>query len=93
MSKQILAMDNLTSLRPGSRGSGFIARLSKIAAAVADWAQGPATLDSKPAQGALTYLLADSCGCGGITGDLWDLLIAEEAFKNEPAKSEEERYV
>ena len=60
---------------------------------VADCAKGPATLDSKPAQVALTFLLADSCGCGGITGALWDLLIEEDAFKNEQAESEEERYV
>ena len=93
MSKQILTMDDLTNPRPDRQGSGLLARLLQTAGEVADWAQGPATLDSKPAQVARTLLLADSCGCGGITGDLWDLLIEEDAFKNEQAESEEERYV
>ncbi len=93
MSKQILAMDDLTNPLPDRQDGGLLARLLKISGAIADWAQGPASLDSKPAQVAITYLLADSCGCGGITGDLWDLLIEEDAFKNEQAESVEERYV
>ena len=59
---------------------GLFSRLSKLSRATADWVLGPSIPAESPVKsGVLSHLPLVTCCGGGISGQLWDLLIEAEA--------------